>query len=145
MKSVAYVVGVQGSTAQVVLGSHLECKQCGACIATLGNKERNLEAVNDIGAAVGQRVEVEIAPRHAVGAAFLLFVMPVISALVFGFVGAYLAARLGLRRDLGGIGLGIAGFSCSFLLLRYIDRTRKAGMPRIVKLLGGEEPPEGRC
>ena len=47
MRNSGYVVGVTKDIAEVVLGSHLECKHCGACIAAAGDKQRKLEAVNE--------------------------------------------------------------------------------------------------
>ena len=145
MRSVAYVVKKGDGVAEVVLGRHLECKQCGSCIGAMSNKERRLEAINEIGAEAGQRVEIEIEPRHAVGAAFVMFVLPVISALGLGFAGSYLAGSIGLRRDLGGILMGTLGFVFAFLLLRHIENSGRGRIPRITRLIPGGDEPEGRC
>lgn len=145
MRSVAYVTSIENGTAEVVLGKHIECKQCGGCAVAGGNKERRLKARNEIEAEVGQKVEIEIDPAHAVTAAFIMFVLPVIAALALGFTGSYLAGFLGWPRDAAGIGLGTVGFVCSFLLLRHIERSSSIGLPRIVKLVSEDQPPEGGC
>lgn len=130
---------------EVVLGKHIECKQCGSCIGAMSNKERRLEAINEIGAEVGQRVEIEVEPRHAVAAAFLMFVLPVLSALGLGFAGSYLAGSIGLRRDVGGILMGTLGFVFAFLLLRHVERSSRGRIPRITRLIPDGDEPEGRC
>jgi sigma-E factor negative regulatory protein RseC len=135
MKSVGYVVGVGEGRAEVVLGAHKECRHCGACLAALDEKQRRLPALNDIGASVGQQVEIEIEPAHAVGAAFLMFVVPVVAAVGLGLLGAHAAGSLGLRRDFGGIGLGSVGLVCSFLLMRYVEKAScRSGIARIVRI-----------
>lgn len=145
MRSVAYVVSVSDGIAEIVLGRHLECKQCGGCIAAMGKNERRLEASNEIGAGVGQRVEIEVKPAIAVWAAFLMFVFPVVAALALGFAASYIAGSVGLRGDLFGIGVGTLGFICSFLILRHIEKSGRSRIPRIVKLLQDQDPAEGGC
>lgn len=144
MKSVGYVLRADENGAEVVLGAHHECKHCGACLASLDATQRKLKAVNKIGASEGQRVEIEIEPRHAVAAAFLMFVFPVVAAVGCGILGAHLAGMLGFRRDLGGIGLGSVGLACSFLLLRHVERmSSRGGIATIVKLIADEDSAEG--
>jgi sigma-E factor negative regulatory protein RseC len=145
MRSVAYVVSVSNGVAEIVLGRHLECEQCGSCIAAMSKQERRLEALNDIGAGVGQRVEIEVKPVLAVGAAFLMFVFPVVAALALGFAASYIAGYAGLPGDLFGIGVGTLGFICSFLILRHIEKSGRSRIPRIIKLLPDQDRPEGGC
>ena len=146
MRNSGYVVSVREDRAEVVLGAHLECKHCGACIAAVSEKERKLDAINEIGARAGQKVEIELKPGYAVSAAFLIFVLPVIAAIGGGFAGYSLGGALGLRPDLAGIGLGVLGLVMSFVLLRYIEKTGSAArMPRIVGLITDDDPQEGEC
>jgi sigma-E factor negative regulatory protein RseC len=144
MRNSGYVVSVAKDRAEVVLGAHLECKHCGACLAAVGNKRRTLDAINEIGAGIGQRVIIELKPGHAVGAAFLIFVLPVFAALGGGLAGYHIGELLGLRGDLMGIGLGSAALVLTFLLLKHIDRSSPADrIPRIVELVSDRDPEEG--
>jgi sigma-E factor negative regulatory protein RseC len=144
MRTIGNVVSVSENSAQVVLGVHTECRHCGACAAGLEDRQRTVEAANAIRAAVGQRVEVEIEPAHAVGAALLIFIMPLVVALAGGLGGYRLAAYLGLRADVCGIGLGVVAFIAVFVLLRHIDRLRSGALiARIVRLVPDEDLPEG--
>ena len=140
------MVSVKEDRAEVVLGAHLECGHCGACIAAVSEKERKLEAINEIGARAGQRVEIELKPLHALSAAFLLFILPVLAAAGGGFAGYAVGGALGWRRDLTGIGLGVLALVLSFLLLRHVEKTASAGrIPRIVGLIAEDDMQEGEC
>jgi sigma-E factor negative regulatory protein RseC len=109
-------------------------------MAGIEEKQRTLEATNGIGATVGQKVEIEIEPTQAVGAAFLIFILPLIAALLGGWAGYRLAGYTGLRADAGGIGLGVIAFIAAFALLRHIDRLRSGALiARIVKLVPEED------
>jgi sigma-E factor negative regulatory protein RseC len=144
MRNSGYVVSVREDRAEVVLGAHLECKHCGACIAAISEKQRKIDAINEIGAGAGQRVIIELKPGRAIRAAFLIFVMPVFAALGGGFAGYHLGGLLGVRGDLAGIGLGSLGLVLSFVLLRHIERTGSADrVPRIVGLIADDGPREG--
>jgi sigma-E factor negative regulatory protein RseC len=109
MRNVGYVVNLKENLAEVMLGRHAECKSCGACLASMDQKQRKLVATNHMGARAGQRVEVEIRPIHAVGAAFLIFIVPVIAALGAGFLGYRIFQSIGWPATAGAIGLGCLG------------------------------------
>jgi positive regulator of sigma E activity len=90
-------------------------------------------------------VEVEIRPVDAVGAAFLIFILPLIAALGGGFGGYQAASAIGWTPAGGAIILGLVSFILSFLLLRQVERMRsKADLAQIVRILPDEEPAEGR-
>jgi sigma-E factor negative regulatory protein RseC len=146
MRNVGYVVNLKEDLAEIMLGRHAECKRCGACLASLDQKQRKLLAENGIGARAGQRVEVEIRPIHAVGAAFLIFIMPVISGLAGGFLGYRISQSIGWPVTAGAIGLGCLAFASSFLLLRSVERAgSQARLATIVRILPDEDAAEGRC
>ena len=146
MRNVGYVVNLKEDLAEVILGRHAECKSCGACLTSTDRKQRKLVAENKIGARVGQRVEVEIRPMHAVGAAFLIFILPVFAALAAGFLGYRTFQAAGWPATAGGIGLGCSGCVLSFILLKSVERAgSQAKLAAIVKILSDEDTVEGRC
>jgi sigma-E factor negative regulatory protein RseC len=145
MRSIGHVAKVKPGLAEVLLGKHAQCAGCGACIAAADDRERRIEAANDLGAPEGARVEVEIPPGRLVGAAFLMFLLPVFAALAGGYTGYRIAGPLGVHPTLMGIGLGCLAFAGSFLVLRGVERAgRRSGLPRIMRVLE-EDGPEGRC
>ncbi len=145
MRTIGYVGKVGSDSAEVLLGKHAQCAGCGACIAASDTRDRSIAAANDIGAAEGDRVEIEISPGRLVVAAFMMFILPILSALAGGYAGYRLAGNLGFGPVPAGIAMGCLAFAGSFLLLKGIERTgRKAGLPRIIRILDQDET-EGRC
>jgi sigma-E factor negative regulatory protein RseC len=145
MRIIGYVAKVKPNSAEVLLGKHAQCAGCGACIAAADDRERRIEAANDLGAGEGARVEIEVSPGRFVGAAFLMFLAPLLVALGGGYAGYRLAGSLGLPPVLLGVGVGCLAFAGSFLLLKGAEKAgRTSGLPRIVRILDEDES-EGRC
>jgi sigma-E factor negative regulatory protein RseC len=145
MRSVGYVTKATPDSTHVTLGKHAQCVGCGACIAAADDRERRIDVVNDVGAKEGQKVEIEFSSGRLVGAAFLIFVVPLVVALAGGYAGYHLAGRLGLPPTLLGVGTGCLAFAGSLGLLRWADKGgRRSGLPRIVRILDQDES-EGRC
>jgi sigma-E factor negative regulatory protein RseC len=145
MRNVGHVVNLAGEVAEIVLGEHEECKGCGMCVAVLGNKQRKVKAANGIGARIGQKVEIEIEPKDAISAAFIVFIFPLLMALVGGVLGHRVASYLGLAPAVGGIALGVCLFVVSFLVLRLMERrSASETLPKIIRIVSDEEH-GGRC
>lgn len=146
MINTGYVISVRDDMAEVLLGAHLECKRCGACMASLSDKDRKIEVLNEIGASVGQKVEIEVKAKFAVGAAFLIFLVPVIAALGGGVAGYHLGPRVGLRGDVFGLCVGGVALALCLLLLRHVEMAGTPGRnARIVRLADDEDSREGGC
>jgi sigma-E factor negative regulatory protein RseC len=109
------VVAVDGVYAMV---SSQRKSACGSCHAEPscsvlsgggGKRDTEIRAMNPIGAEVGQRVELEISEQQFLKASFLVYVLPVISLILFGVFGRYLAERFGVVPDMAeGVG-GLSG------------------------------------
>jgi sigma-E factor negative regulatory protein RseC len=146
MRTIGYVVTVNQHRAKVVLGRHAECTHCGACLAGLEDKRRTLEAVNAAGAGVGQRVEVEVPPSWTIGAAFLLFILPLIAALAGGILGYRLGVHLRLGPVLGAVVLAGGAVVLVFLGLRRLEAYGSGSrLARITRILPSDQPSEGGC
>ena len=146
MRNLGYVVNVDMDKAEVLLGEHLACKRCGGCMAAMGEKQRRLLAANDIGARIGQKVEIETPPGYAVSAAFLLFIFPLMVAFGAGVVGYHLGQRVGLLPEVGAVGLGGVCFILSYLVVKVLgDGSGLRRLPRIVRTLTDNQPAEGGC
>jgi positive regulator of sigma E activity len=145
MRSIAYVVKTGPEGADVLLGKHAQCVRCGGCLAAADDTQRRIKVSNEIGAAEGVRVEIEVSPGLLVGAAFLMFMLPVFVALAGGYAGYRLAGALGGPPTLIGIGLGCLAFAASFLVLKVMGESgRKSALPRIIRILSEDET-EGGC
>ena len=95
----AALVNFQGSEA---------CKKCGACKVFGVGGVMQIEALNEVSAKEGDKVEVEIAPRAVLWSNFLIFIFPVLML----FLGYFL----------GGQWVALAFLVLSFLLLWVYDK-----------------------
>ena len=76
--------------ARVKFSSSAKCAGCGACERKDG--EVSLDASNEIGAKIGDAVKVEIQGQKVLGAAFSLYIAPLISMIIGYFVGGTVIA-----------------------------------------------------
>jgi sigma-E factor negative regulatory protein RseC len=145
MRQVGYVVAVGEGVAEVALGEHFECNKCGACLATMGKKRKEIRVTNGIGADVGDKVEVETAPGFTVAAAFLLYIFPIVAGAVGALVGYRWLPAAGLGDTVGAVIMAAVFVACSLVALRYIDRVYfSRQMPNIVSVLFTGDSNEGR-
>ena len=103
------------------------CASCGLC----SNKTILVSAVNDVGAAVGDTVEIDMADRKVLGAAFLVYIVPLI-VLIAGYCAAYAV----FKSELFAVVAGLLLMAFTFLVIRYIDKSLKEKYtPHIVRIL----------
>ncbi len=91
-------------------------KGCSVCTLLGGNAKTVARARNTVGAAVGDRVEVEARTARVLAYAAMVFLLPILLLLVGYFVGQQL---LGERAALVLAGVG---FLLSFLFLYFYSR-----------------------
>ena len=99
MRTEAVVIAVENNTATVKLnrksacdGCHksVEGKGCSVCSLMGADREFTSVAQNNVGAAVGDRVEVETASGRVLLYAALVFLLPILVALIcFGIASAF--------------------------------------------------------
>jgi sigma-E factor negative regulatory protein RseC len=89
----------ESQTAWVKTSQSSACKSCSArhnCNPDTKGQEREVEAINLVGAKVGDRIQISIETGSLLKATFLLYVFPVISMLCGGLVGNQLSVYIGL-------------------------------------------------
>jgi sigma-E factor negative regulatory protein RseC len=102
-----------------------------------------LESENAIGAAPGDRVELELERRDPLAAAGLLFGFPLLAVLAGAGAGWLLAGALGLSPDGGSVILAALFLAGTFFLVRRRERRRRgrAGEgARLLRVISGPEP-----
>lgn len=118
MEETGKVVSVNGRLAKVALEQQIQCGHCFmARLCQVHAKERNVEAINEVGAGVGDKVRVVFSPRAVFWSSMLIFALPLISFLVGFTVFSLLLDSQGIP-ILAGFGF-LAGY---FLVLSRIDR-----------------------
>ena len=121
-------------TATVEVGGHDECSACGACA---GSRQLTVEAVNGLGAAVGQRVKFSMQEQQMLKGAFVVFLLPLILAGVGGIIGWQLGYG-GEAEDLYPLGLGFLGFCLGSGVVKWYDRrtaARQKEQPVITEII----------
>jgi len=96
---VTKINGHASQTAWVRTSQSSACKSCSSrhsCSQDGQGKEREVEAINLVGAEVGDRIQISIETGSLFKATFLLYVFPVICMLCGGLAGNRLSAYIGL-------------------------------------------------
>jgi positive regulator of sigma E activity len=140
MRENGKVVAIRGGRADVEVAARGECEHCsahGVCNWT-GTSVRKVLAVNKIGAAAGEAVELETGEGTGARTNILVFGIPVALMLAGVLIGG-----LVLRRDLwSGILTGI-GLVLGLGIVKVIDvAVNRSGrsLPVVVRRLGSDEP-----
>lgn len=139
-------------TARVKIERRAMCESCGKCgLMSRGMTDIVVNARNDAGAKVGERVLVELPARDVIMSAFIVYMIPLMAAAAGYVLGGFLhAAAFGSEVLFSRQGVQIATalgfFSCSFGIIRYYDRNAaRSGrfLPLIVKTVGEPGGPGG--
>ncbi len=109
MEAVGKVIRTSGLTATVEIVRASACgENCASCAGGCGGAKRTVTARNDVGAAVGDMVRMELSGNRVLFAAFIVYIIPIF-LLIIG-----LAAF--------GAGVGIAIFAAAFAALVLLDK-----------------------
>ncbi|MDT8420616.1 MAG: SoxR reducing system RseC family protein [Desulfuromonadales bacterium] len=136
------VVELKGKQVAVVLCQrHSACDHCpssGACQIGDDKQSMLVEAFNQIGAEVSDRVKIVTSSRNFLQSSFLLYIVPIIGLLIGALIGQVLGEYLqtGLEPTLLSAILGVAFMAGTFLSIRVGTRalSRELYMPRITEI-----------
>ncbi len=120
------------------------CTAKHACSTQDAVTEMEVEAVNTAQASPGDRVQISMASRTLLGAAFLLYVLPILAMAIGAALGDHLGKRMGLDSTLSSIILALTAFAVVFYLIRmYANRKacRNAYRPKITRILARQAEP----
>lgn len=134
---VGQIIKTAGGRARVRLPRNDSCRACGLCLFGSDGSGMILEAENEVGAAAGDRVELEIPRRDPLFAALLLFGLPLLALLAGAGIG-YALAGAGAAVLLAA--LFLAG---AFLLIRHreLRRRKRAGERiRVLRVVARSSP-----
>jgi sigma-E factor negative regulatory protein RseC len=140
-------------TAWVKTSQSSACKSCSArnsCNGDSKGKVREVEAINLVGAKVGDRIQISIRTGALLKATFLLYIFPVISMLCGGLAGNSLGSYLGLKPSPAAALTAALAFLGAMIIVRL--RAGRMALkleyrPKITRIIGrGNTPvasPEG--
>lgn len=102
------------------------------------NKEMIVEAINDVNAQVGDRVQVSVPTSSLLKATFLVYFVPVVALIGGAIAGGSLAPALRMDSTLASIVCGFVAMAGVFVAVRWFDRgaNSKANYwPRVTRIL----------
>ncbi len=120
MKETGSIVSISGKTATIQLNRGDKCDGCQACSA-FGDNTMRLDALNTIGAQVGDQVEVDVAPKEVVKSSMIVFIFPLLMMLAGYFIGV---TFLPPHSEGVGILTSLGALVFAFVLIKIIDRRR---------------------
>jgi len=136
------IVELKGKQVAVVLcRRNSACDHCpssGACQMGDDSESMLVEAFNQIGAEVSDRVKVVTSTKHFLQSSFMLYIVPVIGLLIGAFIGQAIAelTDIGIDPSLLSAILGVAFMAGTFLIIKLSTQVlkREIFMPRIVEI-----------
>ncbi|AIF52498.1 MULTISPECIES: SoxR reducing system RseC family protein [unclassified Pelosinus] len=129
------IEAISNHMARVKTSRHNDCENCGACP---GNSALVLDARNDIGAKVGQRVAIEIKEINMLKAAFIVYILPLLMVFVGVVAGGFCAESFGYPLLGPQIAGGIIAFILSVLYIKFFDSNARSDakmQPIIIRIL----------
>ncbi|MDU2149497.1 MAG: SoxR reducing system RseC family protein [Paeniclostridium sordellii] len=125
MNQRGYVIElVDGTTAKIKMQKHSACAACGKCASSTDKKDIIVEVDNNIGAKVGDYVEVNMDSVNVIKAAAIVYIVPLI-ALLGGTImsyGIFNFIDIGMNKEVLSGFVGIVLTIISYLLIKSKDR-----------------------
>ncbi|MBW1954890.1 MAG: SoxR reducing system RseC family protein [Deltaproteobacteria bacterium] len=135
------VIDIRGETARVKTQKTGACESCSArtsCHAIGGGKEMEVDALNTVGARIGDRVVMGFETASLVKASFLLYVLPILCMIAGGFLGEEAAGIFGLNPAFLSVLTAFLFLGLSFVFIRIkgnrMGRT-ESYRPKIIRVV----------
>lgn len=121
VREIGKVADIKDKTAIIKIQRKSSCGSCTACGMKKDQNEILIPVANDLGAKLGDWVELELKSISILKASTIAYVIPLI-ALIIGVVGGYaLAEQLSQDTELYGAIGGIIFTILSFVAIRVVD------------------------
>ncbi|MBM7624180.1 SoxR reducing system RseC family protein [Sporohalobacter salinus] len=116
MREYAKVIEVNDNLATVRIQRHGSCDKCGKCGES---NDIEVEAKNSIGAKEGDLVTIELRDSNVLGAALVVYLLPLINLFIGYFIGQWFSGNYGFgNSDLIGALSGISFLIISLFFAR---------------------------
>jgi sigma-E factor negative regulatory protein RseC len=135
------IIKVESGTAWVTTTKTSACEGCAAkssCTVLGGGKEMEVEAINDAGAQVGQKVVLHFQTSPLLKAAFLLYVIPILFLLLGAFIGDQAAPHFSIDPSTFSVIIGFIFFGISIKLVKSKGNKlarKDAYRPKVIRIL----------
>ena len=135
------VIKIDSNTARVRTTKSSGCESCTAkhsCNATGTGQEMEVDAVNEVGARVGDRIMLYFETGSLLKATFLLYIFPILCMLIGAALGHWFSLKNGMNPSAPAAAAGFLFLILSFIFVR--SRANKLAendryRPKIIKIL----------
>lgn len=147
MFSIGVVESLKGQNAVVNLTRSTACGDCGACQMGKENLDRQVEALNLVGAKVGDFVTMEMEDGKVLKAAFLVYIIPliVLVACIFGTISVLQLFQISKNGELYGFLVGLVGMFISFMFIKKRDKKLAEGGDMMIAIVKINEEDSSSC
>ncbi len=91
MNEIGIVENIENNLAKVRVDKKDECDKCGMCMFPKGASKVLIDAVNEVGAEVGDTVKIEVKPKAKTLGIILVFLVPLLLILISAFITFHLS------------------------------------------------------
>jgi len=127
LEQIGFVSKVEGDFVQVDIKRASSCgDNCGSCGSSCNIPGLRINVKNDLGAKLGDFVEVEMSTKSILNSAFIVYMIPLIMMILGISLGAYIFKTMGYKNyEIFGMLAGVFSLVISFMLLKIIDKRVK--------------------
>lgn len=128
MKEIGKVIKVEEDQATIIIKRGTACGECGNCQVGREKLEMVMSADNNVGARVGDEVEIDLENMNFMTAMLIAYGFP-LAALIAGIFGGYygmLALGLsdGMSQGLGAV-IGLLALAASYAVIKFKEESIK--------------------
>lgn len=127
MKQCGVVVSTKGDKAKVSLQRHSACGDCKGCRWGDDDMKMEIEVVNSINAKAGDRVEVNMENQNVLAAAFIAYMIPLITLIGGVVLGSFILDKIGLvqYKEIGSGIIGLVLTAISYIIIKSKESSFK--------------------
>ncbi|MEA4847721.1 MAG: SoxR reducing system RseC family protein [Clostridiaceae bacterium] len=126
MKEIGKVVKIEEDQATILITRGTACGDCGKCQVGRDKLEMIMTADNNVGAQVGDEVEIELENMNFMTAVMIAYGFPLLALTAGIFGGYYGSLALGQGNDTAqvfGAVLGLAALAVSYVVIKFKDES----------------------
>ncbi len=147
MQHFGVVESIFGNYATVSIQRHSACGDCGACQMGSENMERKVQAINPLGAKIGDLVTMEMNDDHVLKAAFIVYIVPLFILIIGTFITKFALEffQISDMVELYGVLVGLIGMGVCYWFIKKRDTEMKKSGELTITIIKIHEEEELQC
>ena len=121
MQETGKVINIDKGNAFIEFKRTAACGKCHACGMLSGQGSVTVKAPNDVGAKVGDRVEVEFSTKNALGTSAIAYLVPLAFLVAGLLIGLFAPVSINFDREVFAALLAICMTAAGFVLLHFLE------------------------